>query len=83
MKVNHTIEEQKARSRRFPPDRIPFLHNREVARIDAGILTDFRNGLIGIESACRRMAKNNLLDEVTQEQFLKLYRSLGYDRDFD
>ena len=70
---------QKERSLIFPPDRIAFLSNIDyVARMDKATFEAYRNKQITITEACRQIASNNNLSEVSQEAFLNEFRMLGY-----
>lgn len=72
-------EVQEERSLIFPPDRIAFLKNNDyVAKNDKAVFEEYRNKRITITEACRRIAFNNSLPEVSQNAFLNEFKTLGY-----
>lgn len=76
---NNIYDVQKERSLIFPPDRIAFLKNFDyVARMDKATFEAYRKKQITITEACRQIASNNNLPEVSQEAFLNEFRMLGY-----
>ena len=76
---------QRERAKKFPKDRIPLLSS--AADLDKAVLRDWyehgrwRKGdsrKICKERAMKAIADNNLLDEVTEEQFDNLVNMTGW-----
>ena len=76
---------QRERAKKFPKDRIAFLSS--TADLDKAVLRDWyehgrwRKGesrKICKERAMKAIAENNLLDEITEEQFDNLVRITGW-----
>lgn len=75
-RANYT---QMRRFLKFPEDRIPFVKGSEaIATKDQSIFQMYHDKQITLEMACKEIAENNYLDEVTPEQFLNEYRIIGY-----
>lgn len=73
------LRSQKKRHERFPSDRIAFLDTETAAILDKAVFERYHRKEISIENACKSIAWNNYLPEVTAEQFLKAYKALGFD----
>ena len=71
-------EEQAFRQRKFPSDRICFYTSANSAQKDQSDMADWKNGYITLQMLCVRLAKNNFLEEVTEQQALKALKDLGW-----
>lgn len=71
---------QKKKAENYPKDRICFLGTDAAAESDKATFRAYQSGSISLSSACTRIAEANMLDEVTEEQFLKAAKMLGYQR---
>ena len=73
-------DEQKIRATLFPRDRIAFVKgNFHKASEDAMTFWQYKIGKIPLIIARIRIADNNYLPEVTEEQFMNEYRLCGYE----
>ncbi len=72
--------DQARRAQRFPANRIAFLGTETAAEADKATFKAFQYGNISVSTACKRIAETNLLEKVTEEQFLNECELLGYAR---
>lgn len=75
----HTDEiwyEQEARQKKYPPDRIAFIH--AAAANDSTVFQRFKEHRMTLLQAMDQIAKNNFLKKITEEQFMNEYRICGY-----
>lgn len=79
MQKTETIEMQKLRLQKYSKDRIPFMNTEYTASEDKTVFEQYRNKQISKESAMRRIARNNFLPYVTEEQFDNEFKFLGYE----
>lgn len=56
--------------RKYPPDRIRFFGTFRSAELDKEVFELFLSGKMDLVTACKSVAFNNRLPEVTPEQFL-------------
>ena len=75
-----TYEIQAMRARHFPKNRIPFLSSATKAQNDIETFKKYQSGAITVDDACKMIANNNCLEEVTHEQFYWIYHANGYDQ---
>lgn len=59
---------------------IRFKRGVDYAKEDKNIFNDWESHAIPTVIACRRIAKNNGLEYVSEEDFIETARSLGYFR---
>lgn len=71
---------QKKKAENYPKDRICFLGTDAAAEQDKATFRAYQSGYITLHAACERIAEANMLEEVTEEQFLKAAKMLGYQR---
>lgn len=79
-RIEHMRQKQKARQKKFPLDRICFMHGELYANEDVRIIKQYRLKEITMDQACRAIAQNNYLTNVTRDQFKNMLHILGYDR---
>lgn len=67
------------RMERCPKDRIAFLRTTYAADLDKKAFCDYLHGSISLKTMCERLASNNNLPYVTEEQALNELRICGYE----
>lgn len=68
--------EQEARQKKYPKDRIAFIHAAAVN--DAAVFQRFKEHRMTLLQAMDQIARNNFLKEITEEQFMNEYTICGY-----
>ena len=71
-------EQQAERQKKFPKNRICFYSSDTSAQRYQSDMADYKRGYITLKMLCVRLAKNNYLEEVTEEQALNELRGLGW-----
>lgn len=69
---------QRLRQKSYPKDRICFLSTDTAAKNDLTVFGKYDKGEITKWDAMRAIAKNNCLEEVTEEQFITELILLGW-----
>lgn len=75
MRIKNSIE----RIKKYPIDRVAFVHSESTAADDKETFRLYKQGQISLALACLRMAENNGLPFVTREQFLNEYEIIGWN----
>lgn len=79
IQMQKRYDEQELRLSYFPKDRIPFWSSQTSASEDVKVFKDYHDGKITLGVAKERIARNNYLYTITDEQFFGEYHNLGWD----
>ena len=78
MKTNEIVENQMFRQTFFPKDRIAFFNSIKAVNADMVAFGLYANGALTAKGLAMKLAKNNYLESVTEEQAVNEARMLGW-----